>query len=338
MNKLLCSLSLLLATTTSCTPVINFVAPPSMPPPREYKDPIDQAVKQAQELRDRYVKRSCKKMASLPFYNFLLLGASGAGVGGLLFGAHSDFVAIAGLAGGAIAGVRTVFDPAGVATIYIDGTHALNCVIASVAPLRSEASESALNKTEKIAEDLKNSKMSAETKLNALSNPQTGGTCNAIPGSVDKAKSDATAALNAAQDALSAFENESNVLQDARTEVPLQVSAIHTKVSKKLLDAHNVSFSDLQAAMTETITSIAQQKATINAIRKSLEKIQPAQKIQSTQDMVKGSGQCPNDLIQKLDKLNGATSALKTDVDRLLDVIPNFNDALERTKMCAAAI
>ena len=334
MKKLFCSLSLLaVVTTTSCSYIC--VVPPRMPTPTG-QDSIDRAVEQAQELRDAYVEHSRKKIASLPFYNLPLLGAAGAGIGGLLFNSHPDFVAIAGLAGGSVAGIKTVLNPAAIATAYIDGTKALDCVIESAKPLMSENRKSAEgiaddlrpSKAEGVADGSRSSKIdTVEEKLSTLRRTRRNKQVSSdlmIP--AYKAESDATAAVSAAQDALGAFDK---VVRDASVEVPIQVSTIHAKVSKKILNTQNVSFSDLQAAITGTITSITQQKAAIDAIRKNLEEIQPTP--QTAQKALATS-------ITEITELNLATSALKAETRKLLNVIPNFKEALERTKMCAAAL
>lgn len=334
MKKLFCSLSLLAVVTTSCSYI--GVMPPHMPPTSKTGDPINEAIEQAQKLRDDYVEYSRDKIASLPLYNLLLLGTAGVGIGGLLFDSHPDFVAIAGLAGGSVAGIKTVLNPAAVATAYIDGADALNCVIESAKPLMSENRKADLKKPQEIVKSLKDSKIdTVETKLSTLKivirNKQVSSDLR-IP--ADEAESNATAALSATQDALVAFDNESKADRDARAEVPIQISTIHAKVSKKILDTHNVSFSDLQAAITGTITSITQQKAAIDAIRKNLREIQLTSQTDGNNWVSNGQ----NDLVRLITDLNSGTLALKTETRKLLNVMPNFKEALGRTKMCAAAL
>ena len=330
MKKLCCSLSLLAVMTTMSCSYIG-VVPPRMATPTG-QDSIDRAVEQAQELRDAYVEHSRKKIASLPFYNLPLLGAAGVGIGGLLFGSHPDFVAIAGLAGGSVAGIKTVLNPAAIATAYIDGANALNCVIERAKPLIPEESQSVEN-AERIARDLRLSKIGeVEGKLSALKTAivdQANSSSPVVMVLAYKAESDATAAVSAAQDVLGTFDNELKAGRDAKAEVSIQVSTIHAKVSKKILNTQNVSFSDLQAAITGTITSITQQKAAIDAIRKNLGEIQPTPQ----PDVASFTGNGQDGLACPITSLNSATLALKTKTRELLNVMPNFKEALERTRV-----
>lgn len=341
-RKLLAIVIAVVATTsvTGCERIgkadLFDVAPPAMPTSTE-TDPVDKAIDQAIQLRNDYTEIIRWKIASIPYYTVPLLGAAATAIGGLLFGSHPDLIAGAGLAGGSVLGLQLAFDPAKVATVYVDSVGALDCIIANAAPLMKAVRTIDLEKSEKERIAVNSAVTDAQSKLgDLLAEQKKPGFPPELLPPAEKAKKDADAALKAAKDALTAFAAEEQAILSAKIEVGLQVSTVHSKTIKKLIDVHNVSFSDLQSAISGAVTSLSQQKAIIDAALQKFHESDPA----DDQPTPSGAAipQAVLDGIKLIDALNVATKTLKSSVDRLLKAMPKFKVALTQTKTCTAAL
>lgn len=306
------------------------VAPPEVPEVNTgASDQIDDTIRRATDLRREYQKRYRAEIATLPYYNFPLIGAAMTAIGGLLFSSHQDLVAAAGLAGGGTLAVRSAFSPSEVGAAYITGAAALDCIVSNAAPLKQDHRQQTLTALDGLKASVRTQTNVLQDKLTALQVAESTGRVNpSLTGMMARSRGSAEATLQAATKAMAALKTQIDTLKSAANEIQQAFGTVHAMTAKRIAKLRTVSFVELQGTITSAIASVGEQTAAVAAARGALSGAQPA----SQASMAAGpQGQ------GYIDDVNTAAMDLKDAVQELLDHMPDFIGAIARVKLCTAS-